>query len=41
MGRHAWRKKDSMINVVIKEEPKGKKPLCRPRLRWEDCEKRS
>ncbi|KAL4103878.1 hypothetical protein QTP88_019213 [Uroleucon formosanum] len=34
---HAWRKKDAMINTVIREEPKGKRPLGRPRLRWEDC----
>jgi Reverse transcriptase (RNA-dependent DNA polymerase) len=37
---HAWRKKDAMINTVIREEPKGKRPLGRPRLRWEDCVKR-
>jgi len=34
---HAWRKKDAMINTVIREEPKGKRPLGRPRLIWEDC----
>jgi hypothetical protein len=34
---HAWRKKDAMINTVIREEPKGKRPLSKPRLRWEDC----
>ena len=37
---HAWRKKDAIINTVIKEDPKGKRPLGRPRLRWEDCVKR-
>jgi len=37
---HAWRKKDAMINTVIREEPKGKRPLGRPRLRWEDCVKK-
>lgn len=37
---HAWRKKDAMINTVIGEEPKGKRPLGRPRLRWEDCVKK-
>jgi hypothetical protein len=36
---HAWRKKDAMINVVIKEEPKKKRPLGRPNLRREDCVK--
>jgi len=37
---HAWRKKDAMIHTVIKEDPKGKIPLGRPHLRWEDCVKR-
>jgi len=37
---HAWRKKDAMINTVIKEDPIGKRPLGRPRLRWEYCVKR-
>jgi hypothetical protein len=37
---HAWRKKDAMMNTVIKEEPKGKRPIGRLRLRWEDCVKR-
>ncbi|KAF0755744.1 ribosome biogenesis protein TSR3 isoform X1 [Aphis craccivora] len=37
---HAWRKKDAMINTVIKDDPKVKRSLGRPRLRWEDCVKR-
>jgi hypothetical protein len=28
-----------MIYAIIKEEPEGKRPLGRPRLRWEDCVK--
>lgn len=26
-----------MIKTLIEEEPKGKRPLGRPRFRWEDC----
>lgn len=37
---HAWRKKDTMINAVIREESKGKRSLDRPRLRWKNCVKR-
>jgi len=33
-------KKRNVTNTVIKEEPKGKRPLGRPHLRWEDCVKR-
>jgi len=29
-----------MIKTVIEEEPIGKIPLDRPRLKWEDCVKR-
>lgn len=32
-------KNNIIINSVIKEDPIGKKPLSRPRLRWEDCVK--
>ncbi|VVC28410.1 Hypothetical protein CINCED_3A012730 [Cinara cedri] len=34
---HAWRKHDSLIRRVIEENPVGRRPLGRPRLRWEDC----
>jgi hypothetical protein len=30
---HAWRKKEAMINAVIKKEPEGKRQLNRSRLR--------
>lgn len=30
---HAWRKEGSLIKAVIKENPIGKRPLGRPRLR--------
>ncbi|CAH1722426.1 unnamed protein product [Aphis gossypii] len=33
---HAWRKEGSFIKAVIKENPTWKRPLGRPRLRWED-----
>jgi len=31
-----WRKEGSLIKTVINEDPIGKGPLGRPRLRWED-----
>jgi hypothetical protein len=40
VGRSCYEEKDAMINTLIEEEPKGKRPLDRPRLRWEDCVKR-
>lgn len=36
---HAWKKNNIMIKSVIKEDPIGKKPIRRSRLRWEDCVK--
>ncbi|XP_060846231.1 uncharacterized protein LOC132925892 [Rhopalosiphum padi] len=39
-GGHAWRKQESLVRLVIEEEPIGKRPLGRPRLRWEDCVKK-
>lgn len=33
---HAWRKEGSFIKAVIEGNPIGKRPLGRPRLRWED-----
>ncbi|VVC32422.1 Reverse transcriptase domain [Cinara cedri] len=37
---HAWRKHDSLIRRVIEENPVGRRPLGRPRLRWKDCVRR-
>ncbi|KAL4096954.1 hypothetical protein QTP88_021820 [Uroleucon formosanum] len=34
---HAWRKQGSIIRTVIENNPAGKRPSGRPRLRWEDC----
>ncbi|KAF0770219.1 Uncharacterized protein FWK35_00003610 [Aphis craccivora] len=39
-GGHAWRKQGSLVRQVIENEPIGKRPLGRPRLRWEDCVKK-
>jgi len=33
---HVVRKQDSMVQRVIQEYPRRKRPLGRPRLRWED-----
>lgn len=37
---HAWRKQGTLVKWVIEEEPNGKRPLGRPKLRWEDGVKR-
>eukprot|EP00102_Acyrthosiphon_pisum_P014323 XP_008184319.1 PREDICTED: zinc finger protein 664-like [Acyrthosiphon pisum] len=37
---HAWRSQNPLLHVVLTENPKGKRPLGRPRLRWEDLVKR-
>ncbi|KAF0769981.1 ribosome biogenesis protein TSR3 isoform X1 [Aphis craccivora] len=39
-GVHAWRKQGSLVRQVIENEPIGKRPLGRPRLRREDCVKK-
>jgi len=39
-GGHAWHKQGSLVRQAIEEEPLGKRPLGRPRLRWEDCVKK-
>lgn len=33
---HAWRKKETFVRLVQCGAHKGKKPLGRPRLRWDD-----
>ncbi|KAF0771728.1 putative transposon-derived protein F52C9.6 [Aphis craccivora] len=35
-ARYSWRKTGSLIKIVQENAPKGKRPLGRPRLRWED-----
>jgi hypothetical protein len=36
----AWRKLKAMIKTVLKENPRGERPLGRLRIRWEDCIRR-
>lgn len=37
MAKHAWRKRGSMMKTVIENNnAAGKRPLRRPRPRWED-----
>jgi len=33
---HSWSKTGSLMKIVQENAPKGKRPLGRPRLRWED-----
>ncbi|KAL4148126.1 hypothetical protein QTP88_002420 [Uroleucon formosanum] len=33
---HAWRSQNPLIRMVLDENPNGKRPLGRPRRRWED-----
>jgi hypothetical protein len=33
---HVWRSQNPLIRIVLEENPTGKRPLGRPRLRWED-----
>jgi len=33
---HACRKQNAMLQKVLQEDPRSKRPLGRPRLRWED-----
>jgi len=33
---HAWCKQGTLVKRVIEEDPMGKRPLGRPKLRWED-----
>jgi hypothetical protein len=37
---HVWRKPDAITKTVLQENPRGKRPLGRPRMRWEDCVKK-
>lgn len=40
VGGHAKRKQGSLVRQVIEEEPIGKRPLGKLRMRWEDCVKK-
>jgi len=35
----AWTKRGCLVRATIEEKPSSKRPLRRPRLRWEDCVK--
>lgn len=35
-----WRKPEAIIKTILQENPREKRPLGRPRMRWEDCVKR-
>jgi len=39
LAGHVWRKIGSIVRTTIRKNPVGKRPLERPRLRWEDCVK--
>lgn len=34
---HAWHKQGALVKRVIEEDPIGKIPLGKSKLRWEDC----
>jgi hypothetical protein len=38
--RHARRSQNNIIRITIDENPVGKRPLGRPRLKWEDMVKK-
>lgn len=33
---HAWRSQNPLLHMVLAENLEGRRPLGRPRLRWED-----
>jgi len=33
---HAWRSRNEIIKAVMEQNPYGKRPLGRPKTRWED-----
>jgi hypothetical protein len=37
---HAWRSRNPLLHAVIEQNPVGKRPLGRPRMRWEDVIKK-
>lgn len=37
---HTWRKQGSLIKRLIEEDPIGKRPRERSKLRWEYCAKK-
>ncbi|KAL4098015.1 hypothetical protein QTP88_022689 [Uroleucon formosanum] len=37
---HAWRSQNPLLHAVMEQNPVGKRPLGRPRIRWEDVVKK-
>jgi hypothetical protein len=37
---HAWRSQNPLLHAVMEQNPIGKRPLGRPRMRWEDVVKK-
>jgi len=37
---HAWRSQNPLLRIVLEKDPVGKRPLGRPRMRWEDLVKK-
>jgi len=35
-----WKKSEVLVKTTLREDRREKRPLGRPRLRWEDCVKR-
>ena len=32
---HAWRSQNPLLCIILEKDPTGKRPLGRPRMRWE------
>ena len=37
---HAWRSQNELIRAVLEQNPRRKRPLGRPKTRWEDSVKK-
>lgn len=37
---HVWFKQGSIVKRVVEEDPMGKRPLGKPKLRWKDSVKK-
>jgi hypothetical protein len=38
---HAWRSQNELIKAVMEQNPHGKRPLGRPKSRWEDLDEKN
>lgn len=34
-NKYAWRSQNPLLHIVLGKDPAGKRPLGRPRMRWE------